>query len=511
MMGSAYEKRFQSCSAPRKSKFTESTATFDFVAPPCLTLSIMTLQIRWLVCFVLAAATLAQAQDRPREQAQAKMRAAAEYFHQNVARHGGYVYHYSLDLKRRWGEGVAADSQIWIQPPGTPTVGMAFVKAYQATGDEYFLTAATDAAMAVVYGQLKSGGWTNSVDFDPDSKQTAEYRNGKGRGKNNSSLDDGQTQSAILFLVQVDRAHRFKNLPIHEAAMISLDALLKAQYPCGAFPQVWTEAVPPQPSTKANYPKYDWRTEGRIKNYWDMYTLNDNVTGYVADTLIEAHRVYEDQRYLDALKRLGDFLVLAQMPEPQPGWAQQYNYAMQPIWARKFEPPAVASDETQEVLRTLMKISEVTQDQRYLAPIPAAAAWLRRSLLPDGQFARYYELKTNRPLYMTRDGDNYSLTHDDQNLPDHYGWKIAANLAELSEQFARVKSGKPFAEPQTSELLAKQAQVVMASLDQQGRWVSKFDDQRLVGQFKLPIGTPYLSSQVFSDNLNTLSDFVAPQ
>lgn len=111
-----------------------------------------------------------------------------------------------------------------------------------------------------------------------------------------------------------------------------------------------------------------------------MYTLNDNVTGCVAATLVEAHQVYGDARYLDALRKLGDFLVLAQMPEPQPGWAQQYSYDMKPIWARKFEPPGVSGDETQEVIATLLLISEITGDRKYLEPIPRAAAWLKRSL-----------------------------------------------------------------------------------------------------------------------------------
>lgn len=446
-------------------------------------------------------------QDRQSQQVQQAMRKAADFFRGKVAQHGGYVYHYSLDLSQRWGEGVATKDQIWIQPPGTPTVGMAYVKAYQATQDPFYLEAATDAVLAVVHGQLKSGGWTNSVDFNPKSKGTAEYRNGKGRGKNNSSLDDGQSQSAIQLLVQVDQAHNFKHLAIHESAIVALNALLDAQFPCGAFPQVWTGPVQPHPTAKANYPEHDWRTEGRIKNYWDMYTLNDNVTGYVTDTLINAYQVYDDQRYLDSVKKLGDFLLAAQMPEPQPGWAQQYNYEMQPIWARKFEPPAVASDETQEVLMTLMKISELTNDKRYLAPIPTAASWLRRSLLKDGQLARYYELKSNRPLYMTRSGDKYSLTYDDRNLPSHYGWKTPSRLADLSAEYARVRAGKPKAAP-SQQLLARQVQEVIKSLDTEGRWVSTFNGERLVGQFKAPVGTRYISSQRFSDNLSLLSDYL---
>ena len=58
--------------------------------------------------------------------------------------------------------------------------------------------------------------------------------------------------------------------------------------------------------------------------------------------LIDVHQIYGDSTYKDALTRLGDFLVLSQMPDPQPAWAQQYDFEMKPVWARKFEPPAIS-------------------------------------------------------------------------------------------------------------------------------------------------------------------------
>lgn len=462
-----------------------------------------------LVLALCGSVSALQAADPLAERARAAMRTAATYYVENLASHGGYVYHYSLDLSRQWGEGEATKDQVWVQPPGTPTVGLALVEAYHATGDRFYLDAATDAAMALVYGQLKSGGWTNSIDFDPSSPAVAQYRRGGGGGKNNSSLDDGQTQSAILCLIRVDEAHQLRHQEIHEASMIALDALLNAQFPNGGFPQVWTGPVESRPIVKANYPDYDWRTEGRIKNYWDMYTLNDNVTGYVAKTLIAADEVYDDTRYQSALRRLGDFLVLAQMPAPQPGWAQQYNVEMQPIWARKFEPPGISGDETQEVLQTLMLIAHHTGDSKYLAPIPDAAQWLRRSLLPDGRLARYYELRTNRPLYMKRRGDVYELTFDDSDLPGHYGWKTDSQLASLGQQFKRVRAGEPPQPSPSRRDLARAASQAIESLDAEGRWVSRFDGSPVIGQLKLPIGTPYLSSQVFSDNLSLLAAYVA--
>ena len=98
------------------------------------------------------------------------------------------------------------------------------------------------------------------------------------------------------------------------------------------------------------------------------------------------------------------------MPDPQPGWAQQYNYDMVPIWARKFEPPAITAWEAQDVMETLIKISHHTGDKKYLEPIPRALAYYKKCLLPDGRVARYYELKTNKPLYMDQ---NYKLTYDE--------------------------------------------------------------------------------------------------
>ena len=97
----------------------------------------------------------AAAADRPtREEAAAALARAGRYFSENVAVRGGYVYFTSEDLARRWGEGEATPTQIWVQPPGTPTVGGAFLNAHEETGDPAHLAAATAAGEALVYGQL---------------------------------------------------------------------------------------------------------------------------------------------------------------------------------------------------------------------------------------------------------------------------------------------------------------------------------------------------------------------
>src|SRR5687767_8910354 len=110
---------------------------------------------------------------------------ATDYF-QKQAKHGGYVWFVSADGRQRFGEGRAAPDQIWVQPPGTPAVGLAFLRAFEAVKEPRLLQAAVDAGRALVRGRLKSGGWTYSIDFDPKSKPPRNY----------TTFDDDTTQCA---------------------------------------------------------------------------------------------------------------------------------------------------------------------------------------------------------------------------------------------------------------------------------------------------------------------------
>lgn len=466
-------------------------------------------------CLGLIAATAclptAQARqpDALRDDATQALKKAAAFYRTKVASRGGYVYYYTPDLTQRWGEGKATADTIFVQPPGTPTVGMAYLEAHAATGDAFYLDAARETAEALVYGQLESGGWTQTIHF-AKAARVGRYRNGKGGNWNVSSLDDGQTQAALQFLARADRALGFKHAAIHEATLYGLNALLKAQFPNGAFPQVWTGPVERKDVLKARFPDRDWKTEGRVKNYWDFYTLNDNLAGTVCETLVVAHEVYKDERFKAAVEKLGDFLVLAQMPDPQPGWCQQYDFEMFPIWARKFEPPAVTGWESQDAMETLIRIARYTGKKQYLEPIPRAIDYFtKKCLLPDGRVARYYELKTNKPLYMD---DKYQLTYDDAAAPGHYGWKQPARFDRIEKAYRCAVKGedlKPVA--RGAKEVEEAARRVVKELDPDGRWVSVYAEERLVGQPKFERGFRYLSSETFSRNVSTLSEFLASQ
>jgi hypothetical protein len=307
--------------------------------------------------------------------------------------------------------------------------------------------------------------------------------------------------------MEIDRALKFEDARIHEAAEYGLGKLLAVQYPNGAWPQRFDAAPDPEkhPIVKANYPE-SWPREWPNENYRGYYTFNDNALADVIRLLFDAAEVYEDERYAEGAKRGGDFILLAQMPEPQPAWAQQYNLQMQPAWARKFEPASVTGGESQGILLTLMEVYRRTSDQKYLTPIPRALEYLKKSQLSEGRLARFYELKTNRPLYFTK---QYELTYDDSDVPTHYAFQVGARLENIEREYRHLaESAPPSREPQTPERprltssLANQAAEIVAQLDERGAWVERgrLSSNRDVKEM--------IDCRTFIENVETLSRFI---
>lgn len=425
-----------------------------------------------------------------RAQAAAGLRRAVQFFRAEVAVHGTYLWCYSEDLSQREGEGVASATRGWVQPPGTPSVGSAFLTAHEATGDAHYLEAARETAQGLVRGQLQSGGWGYFVEFDPAERKKLAFReDGHASGRNVTTLDDDTTQAALRFLMRTDLALGFTDGKIHEAVHYALTNLLQAQYPNGAWPQGFSGPPDPAkfPVKRAAYPESWSRTWPGSQNYHQRYTLNDNALATTIETMFEAHRIYGRAapgndftslalRCRAAAEKAGDFLRLAQMPEPQPAWAQQYDFDMHPAWARKFEPPAVTGGESQGVLKTLLMLYRETGQRRFLEPVSPALAYLRRSRLPDGRLARFYELRSNQPLYFTRE---YQLTYDDGDLPTHYAFKVADGTAAIARAYERLKNlptnqlrpAGPPKPPKFSPALETEAKAVLAALDARGRWI----------------------------------------
>ena len=50
---------------------------------------------------------------------------------------------------------------------------------------------------------------------------------------------------------------------------------------------------------------------------------------------------------------------------------------------------------------------------------------------------------------------------------------------------------------------------IVRALDAEGRWITAYASERLVGQPKFRDGFPYISSEVFSRNVEALSAYLA--
>ena len=468
------------------------------------------------LCLLLGSST-ARADEPLPQSALTALQRAVEFYRLKVSTHGGYVYRYSADLAKREGEGKTELNTVWVQPPGTPAVGMAYLDAYERTGQPWLLDAAKPVGECLVRGQLRSGGWQDRIEFAEEARAKMAYRVDPPhrRARNSTSFDDDKTQSAMRFMMRLDQALGFKDERIHEAIQFALEAVLKAQFPNGGWAQVF-ETFPEAdkyPVQQASYPESSPR-EYPGGDYWRFYTFNDNAIADTIDMLLLATRIYREPRYRDAALRAGEFMRLAQMPEPQPAWAQQYNFEMHPVWARKFEPPAISGGESQGIIQSLLNLFVETGDRKFLAPVPRAIEYLRKSQLSDGRLARFYELRTNQPLYFTK---TYILTHDDSDLPTHYGFQVSSKLDSLSKQHDQLLKLKPDelslrrdGRFQVSRGVPKDSEVraVINALDPRGAWVEngtlryhgKSDDTRQI-----------IDSTTFIRNIGVLSRFLATQ
>lgn len=479
------------------------------------------------LCLLVSKSVGAEASAAPRAADVRATMARAAAFMRSIATEGGYVWSYSPDLQRRAGEEPVTETQVWVQPPGTPAVGMAFLRAYEATGDDAYLDGAKAAADALAAGQLESGGWDYRIEFDPKLSARWFRRSEVGRispeeaarRRNVSTYDDDNTQAALRLLVAVSEHGKgsddARDVRIREARDYGLAKLVAAQRPNGGWPQRWNGV----PVTEAQYPVLSaslperYPREHERGDYYGHYTLNDQTHRDCVMTLLEAAKRLDRPDLRAAALKGGEFLLYAQLPEPQPAWAQQYNARMEPAWARAFEPPAVCSNESAGAMQLLIDLFVETGEARFLEPLPRAIAWFRRSELVPGVWARLYELQTNRPIFGDRDGRiHYSAEELSPERRNGYSWRgaygVPAAMAYYDDVVQRGRDAvrelqtkktvprSPRQKAMRVQALAPRVREIVEALDERGRWVSVFR------------GNEGIRSATFIENMRVLSEYL---
>jgi hypothetical protein len=166
---------------------------------------------------------------------------------------------------------------------------------------------------------------------------------------------------------------------------------------------------------------------------------------------------------------------------------------------------------------TLLTLYRATGKDKFLEPLPRAIEYFRRSRLPDGRLARFYELKTNKPLYFTR--EDYQLTYSDADMPTHYGFKSGYGIEGIAREYDRLRDsrgeGVPPLNPRNegvspsnrpSPALTERVKSVMNRLDDRGRWV---EDGRLRDSDEAETVSRVITTRTFINNIRTLSTYVA--
>ncbi|WP_370476390.1 pectate lyase [Tamlana flava] len=375
-----------------------------------------------------------------KEQVEETMIKATKFMVEEVSTNGGYLWFYMPDFSRQWGEMEAYKTMIWLQNPGTISMGHVFLDAYRSTQDEYYYKAAEKAARAIIWGQSEEGGWNYMIDFAGDRSLKQWYNT---IGKNgwrleefqhyygNSTFDDDVTTDAARFLLRI---YLEKMDPTYKPALDkAIDFVLKSQYPKGGWPQ--------------RYPlRHDFEKQG-FPDYSSFYTFNDDVIWENINFLMQCYLVLGQERFLDPIYRGMDFYKISQ--DSCGAWGQQINMNMEAASARTYEPAAFLPSATCENAMLLIKFYRLTGDKKYLEGIPKTIKWLEEVKLPEDKIeghrthSTFIDAKTNKPIYVHRKGSNvkfgrYYVDEDDKNLLSHYYGKAYVRIDELKNEYQNV-------------------------------------------------------------------------
>ncbi|WP_423605732.1 pectate lyase [Sphingomonas sp. MS122] len=236
------------------------------------------------------------------------------------------------------------------------------------------------------------------------------------------TIDNNATVAELRFLARVQaQLPGTEGAPYRAALDKGVRYLLAAQYPNGGWPQI--------------YP-----IQG---GYHDAITFNDGAISRTATLMLDVAARKGDFAFASpelaaqaaaAAARAREVILRTQVviDGKRTIWGQQHDaLTLAPVGARNFEPIALSSDESADLLLFLMKQPERSPEVR--AAVAAGIAWLEAHALrdiawpakatgPEGRlltakpgagplWARFYGLDTGKPVF----GDRDRAIHTDVN------------------------------------------------------------------------------------------------
>jgi PelA/Pel-15E family pectate lyase len=309
--------------------------------------------------------------------------------------------------------------------------------------DEWFKADGRRIADNVVSWQNPNGGWWKAYDLTMPRPATAASSGSTKAPKGDAESDWQRTstfdnKATFTELRILARAYRVNQDPKYRDAFNrGLKFVFDAQYPNGGWPQ--------------RFPLEN--------NYGRHITFNDNsMTGVmnllkdIAEAGPDYAWVSSDDRHraAESFDRGVACILDCQIKSmgKLTGWCQQHDAkTLAPTSARTYELPAIATSETADIVRTLMRIEK--PDVRVKESVRSAVAWLEASKIlgkrmedrpdpslpkgrdqvlvddPNGEplWGRFYDIETNRPFFCGRDGiKKWSLDQIEAERRAGYAW-----------------------------------------------------------------------------------------
>ena len=300
----------------------------------------------------------------------------------------------------------------------------------------YGTAEARHVADVIVSFQTPAGGWSKNLDMSGDVRARGQSYTPDNLSKHPGpddfdapkdphwnyvgTLDNDATNTELHFLILVSGATPGAVGDAYRGSFLrGIRYLLAAQFPNGGWPQVWP-------------------LEG---GYHDAITYNDNAVTESAETLTAVSEAKGNYAFVPAelRRRAGESAAKALqcilatqvvVKGRRTVWAQQHDaLTFAPVAGRNYEPAALSSGESADLLLYLMQLPHPSS--AVVAAVNAGVGWLKGAAItgqewvggrgtPGGRhlepkagagtiWARYYSISTGLPVF----GDRDKTIHDD--------------------------------------------------------------------------------------------------
>ncbi|MEO6392281.1 MAG: pectate lyase [Pyrinomonadaceae bacterium] len=310
----------------------------------------------------------------------------------------------------------------------------------------YRSTAARTLADTVLQFQSPQGAWPKNTDLSVRPHSPAEMPAPDSEVAN--TIDNGATTLPMQFLarvIQADGDDKYR-----QSFNRGLAYLFAAQYPNGGWPQFYP--------LRAGYYSHITFNDDAMVNVLTL--LRDIGAGRAPYSFVDRTR---RSRARAAVAKGIEIILRTQIKQngKLTAWCAQYDErTFEPAWARNYEPPSLSGEESAGIVRFLIEIDHPSRQIR--AAIKGALEWFRAAAIngirleeftgPDGRrdrrvvpdptapllWARFYELGTNRPIFLGRDRVfRYAFSeieYERRNGYSYYGtWPAALLTQDLTK------------------------------------------------------------------------------